>query len=347
MRHIPEDELHAYLDQGLSRTQAVEIESHLADCVTCRASRDRIAALRDRTTALLARLGPPLRVPPAFDSVRRRAMEHASERRRRLQATAWAASLVLAVGLGWTASSTLASREGTPKVATATAPAEARERLLPAPAPAAAVSAVSAPGAPRHDSVRTPGRPSASRPSAVAALPSATADAGQGRARDSIRAAMLAVLNPAPAVELTRLEKSGQRAEEFDGIWRTVSWDGAQAEAGRRLPHIDGLPVVKVQIQAGEQDTRPVMVVAQQLSSGQVIQTIEGPAAGVSQLLARRSMTDPTGVHTPADSAARALAGDQAMAMQLGDRMLAITGALPSDSLRAMIRRLNAEMRGK
>ena len=27
MRHIPEDELHAYLDQGLSRSQCVEIET--------------------------------------------------------------------------------------------------------------------------------------------------------------------------------------------------------------------------------------------------------------------------------------------------------------------------------
>jgi hypothetical protein len=35
------------------------------------------------------------------------------------------------------------------------------------------------------------------------------------------------------------------------------------------------------------------------------------------------------------------------MAMQRGDRMLAITGALPSDSLLAMIRRLNAEMRSR
>ena len=35
------------------------------------------------------------------------------------------------------------------------------------------------------------------------------------------------------------------------------------------------------------------------------------------------------------------------MAMQVGDRMLAITGDLPADSLRAMIRRLNAEMRSK
>ena len=32
MRHIPEDELHAYLDQALSRSQCVEIESHLAAC---------------------------------------------------------------------------------------------------------------------------------------------------------------------------------------------------------------------------------------------------------------------------------------------------------------------------
>nr|MBA3317101.1 hypothetical protein [Gemmatimonadales bacterium] len=40
-------------------------------------------------------------------------------------------------------------------------------------------------------------------------------------------------------------------------------------------------------------------------------------------------------------------AADQAMAMQMGDRMLAIFGALPSDSLRAMIRRISAEMRSK
>jgi len=73
MRHIPEDELHAYLDQGLSRTQCVEIESHLAACPSCQAARDGIAALRDRTTALLARLTPQRGVPPAFEVLRKRA----------------------------------------------------------------------------------------------------------------------------------------------------------------------------------------------------------------------------------------------------------------------------------
>ena len=88
------------------------------------------------------------------------------------------------------------------------------------------------------------------------------------------------------------------------------------------------------------------MVVAQQLADGQVIRTIEGPAADVSQLLSRRTATSSNnGLSVSVTEATPAV--DQTMAMQLGDRMLAITGALPSDSLRAMIRRINAEMRTK
>jgi len=341
MRHIPEDELHAYLDQGLNRTQCVEIESHLADCPSCRAMRDGIAALRDRTTALLARLAPPRSLPPTFEALRKRAAEVASERRRRLHALAWAASLVAAVGLGWTASSL-------------TRPNEA----LQSPAPAVAAGAAS------DGTMR---RPDAGQPLQVAAAPSPGRDApavarsgGQpsrtaglvARPPDSARAASrdaaLSVLNPTPALELTRLERpSGHGDLELGGMWRTMSWDGAKAEAGERLPHIDGLPVVQVQVQSGEQSSRPVMVVAQQLASGQVIRTIEGPATDVSQLLSRRAISDVDSLFLPGDSAGLGRDASHAMAMQLGDRMLAITGDLPSDSLRAMIRRLNAEMRGK
>jgi hypothetical protein len=126
-----------------------------------------------------------------------------------------------------------------------------------------------------------------------------------------------------------------------------MSWDGAKAEAGERVPHIDGLPVMQVQIQNGERDSRPVMVVAQQLSSGQVIRTIEGPVSDVSQMISRRAMADVDTVLLSGDSVGLGPDTDHAMAIQVGDRMLAITGNLPSDSLRAMIRRLNAEMRSK
>jgi hypothetical protein len=133
-------------------------------------------------------------------------------------------------------------------------------------------------------------------------------------------------------------------------MWRTLSWDGARAEAGDKLPHIDGLPVVEVQLQAARPGKPPLMVVAQQLASGEVIRTIEGPMNDVSDLLARRTMTDPDSTAAGRDSSRSVRFKDhngRTMAMQRGDRLLVITGALPADSLLAMIRRLNAEMRSK
>jgi anti-sigma factor RsiW len=349
MRHIPEDELHAYLDQGLSRTQCVEIESHLADCPSCQATRDGIAALRDRTTALLSRLAPPRNVPPGFEVLRRRAAEAASQRRRRLSIIAWAASLVAAVGLGWTASSFLRS----PEAARPIAPVAARESTTAertvastSVAPAARLTATRPTGT--ADSASPAGvrlRQRINRP--VGAQPVARTAVADSADAASRTAAALSVLDPKPALELTRLDQPDRRGLELNGMWRTMSWDGAKAEAGERVPHIDGLPVMQVQIQNGERDSRPVMVVAQQLSSGQVIRTIEGPASDVSQMLSRRAMADVDTVLLMGDSAAIDPDASHAMAMQVGDRMLAITGNLPSDSLRAMIRRLNAEMRSK
>jgi hypothetical protein len=156
----------------------------------------------------------------------------------------------------------------------------------------------------------------------------------------------------APELELSSIDiPPATREFELEGMWRTISWAGAQAEAGDQLPHIDGLPVVQVQVQTGEQGRQPLMVVAQQLSSGEVIRTIEGPAQDVSHLLAQRTMSDPVPTVSLVDSSHPSRGGaertDGSMAMQRGDRMIAITGALPPDSLLAMIRRLNAEMRSK
>jgi hypothetical protein len=152
---------------------------------------------------------------------------------------------------------------------------------------------------------------------------------------------------PAAALQLSSMDIPRADLEvELDGMWRTLSWDGAQAETGDNLPHIDGLPVVQVQLQASEHGKVPLMVVAQQLASGEVIRTIEGPTSDVSHLLAKRTMTDPD-PSIAASGASGPGHADQTMAMQRGDRLLVITGALPSDSLLAMIRRLNAEMRSK
>jgi anti-sigma factor RsiW len=344
MRHIPEDELHAYLDQALSRTQCVEIESHLADCPSCRATRDGIAALRDRTTALLSRLAPPPSIPPGFERLRRLAAEVESQRRRRLHVVAWVASLVVALGLGWSASSLVRTGgEHTAAPGLARALDSAPAGATPASAAAASPASASAPSAVASAETTRPVR--APRPAKRAPRVREVVAPSHDSAL-AAREAKLSVLSPTPTLELTRLEPAG-RQDDLDGMWRTMSWDGAKAEAGERLPHIDGLPVVRVQVQSGEQTSRPVTVVAQQLASGQVIRTIEGPATDVSNILSRRAMTDVDSLFLPGDSIGIPTDGSHAMAMQVGDRMLAITADLPADSLRAMIRRLNAEMRSK
>ena len=328
MRHIPEEELHAYLDQGLSRSQCVEIESHLANCPSCQSARDAIAALRDRTTALLAKLAPPRGFPPAFESLRRRAAVQASARRRRVRLAAWVASLIAAVGLGWTANYFLTAQPA--------APAElARNSVVPFPVPASA----------------SPGEMASFKRPPVAVK--SAAGARRGRRPPSRMVSEAAIALP-PVVAPPSLQFSSVHTahseHELNGMWRTLSWDGAQAEAGDKLPHIDGLPVVQVQLQLlpSDRGKQPLMVVAQQLSSGEVIRTIEGPTNDVSHLLAQQTVSDsdPTFARTDSNGS-RGGGPDRTMAMQRGDRMLVITGALPSDSLLAMIRRLNAEMRSK
>src|SRR5215204_5547860 len=67
MRHIPEEELHAYLDQGLSRSQCVEIESHWLLAPPASPSG---TALPPFATAPPPGSGPGLR-PPAAGADRR------------------------------------------------------------------------------------------------------------------------------------------------------------------------------------------------------------------------------------------------------------------------------------
>ena len=359
MRHIPDDELHAYLDQALSRSQCVEIESHLATCLGCRHERDSIAALRDRTTALLATLAPPRRIVPSYELLSERAATRSARIAGRWRAAAWAASMLLAVGLGWGARSMdsgapapavaadlrditavpapnpLSDSASTPIVSDAAPAIElaARETAAPEPSKRANPARGGTTGAPE-----SPAAPAVAAPAARFQIPD------QFPATDQLREPILA--EPAGAV----LSSGGRLpSESFSGsagaLFRTVSWDRARIERGESVPRIEGLPIMEVQL-AGSRggDSRPLMVVAQQLESGQVIRTIEGPATDVNQLLSsqRSDASSPWPTMNDGDGIA---GGDGTMAVRRGDRILAITAPLPSDSLRAMIRRLNASER--
>jgi hypothetical protein len=335
MRHIPEEELHSYLDQALSRSQCVEIESHLARCAWCRESRDGIAALRDRTTGLLSTLTPVRhRIPPSWESLSMQATARDTRRSSLAHAALWAASIAAAVGLGWGGLGLLRQPPGTASPQAATRPgidsAPVQQLVfqppVTAPTPVLRVSHAesSAGGAPARHVVEERSAPMDSDSSASGFSPSEPVG--------------------------SQLSAGGLPSSDFGlidgGMWRTLSWDNAKRERGESVPRIRGLPVVEVQVAAASRDStgQPTMIVAQQLRSGQLIHTIEGPATDVTRLLASQRSEGKSPWPTMEDSTGVV---EGTMSMRHGDRMLAIQASpsVPADSLRAMIRRLNAANR--
>src|SRR5258707_11162968 len=98
MSHVDEGTLHSYLDGELSPDERAAVESHLSQCATCRASLAEERALLDRASALLGSARPVERPAPPFEQLRRESKRSPWRVRRSI---AWAASIVLAVGLGY------------------------------------------------------------------------------------------------------------------------------------------------------------------------------------------------------------------------------------------------------
>ena len=332
-RHIPEDELHAYLDQALSRSQCAEIETHLSACKLCQARRSAVAALRDRTTALLSGLTPrPVIVPPSFQDLRERQSRRLALAvwRARLQRSGlWAAGVVAAVGAGWVARTLL-----DPHRTTVSAPLVAQSVATPAPSPIAAVPAVDSASTAEIEKQATPA-PLPQRSAAVA-----THNVSSAR---SSRA-----LVPAPTLQLASVVTPVARAavegrvpltrpagnDPFDRVWRVVPWEDALQIAGSELPFIEGIPVVGVMFQPGVPGERPTVIVAQQDPNGEVIQSIEGPVARVNELRTHQ----PSDVH--ASDVARTAPDyvDGPGGMHRALRILTVIGRLPVDSLNTLAR---------
>jgi len=293
MSHIPEDELHAYLDQALGRSRCVEIESHLAECTRCRDARDGIAALRDRTTALLARLAPRRTTVPPYAEIRRRAQLQLFRQQRIFSRLAWAASVVLALGIGWTASTLYRS----PSVV---APLAAAPELVPAPVmqPGAAEPMLAQPAPAQAAAVPAPAR--FTPESRLAAVP-----------------VLSRPVSAAPEPE----------------AWRTVAWDAAPARP---------IETAAAAESSGPAPATSGVVVTRHLASGEVMRSVGGSPTDVSSLLSGRPVAEPEAkpaapVMPPAYSSGT-----------LGLRQDGVaTGpsAIPSDSLRAMMRRLNLMLR--
>ena len=99
MRHPDDGLLEEQLDGELAEDAARELGVHLAACPACRERLEAARALRAEADDLVAALGDPTPRPRADalpDSLRR-----APRREMPWRAVAWAASVVLAVGVGY------------------------------------------------------------------------------------------------------------------------------------------------------------------------------------------------------------------------------------------------------
>jgi len=321
MLHIPEAELHAYLDQALGRLRCVEIESHLAECTPCRAARDEIASLRDRTTAMLARLAPRGTVPPPIGEIRRRAAVRVFKRERFNQRVAWAASVVVALGIGWAGASYLPPVAGR----------AAATRVGSTPAGARSIGADTATHLQPTETIATtaPQAPTL-EPSAVERRPESDRSAGHHPAHQR-------GVKPA-STELAATGRPGDEPLDAGASNRTPSADRADRTA--TPARTEGATVADAQGQVADSGRKAAMIVAQQLKSGEVVRAAQGPVSDVATLLtARPSDTAGSGDAAASRSGSPAVGN---FSFRQGDRMFNnVGGNLPSDSLRAMMRRLN------
>src|SRR5713226_1960435 len=99
MSHVDDGLLHAYLDGELPASEAERLQAHIAECAECRARLEEERALIRRAGELFALAEPPARDVPPF---------RAGDRRPPVRVwwqvrfpLAWAATVVLAVGMGW------------------------------------------------------------------------------------------------------------------------------------------------------------------------------------------------------------------------------------------------------
>jgi len=332
MRHIPEDELHAYLDQALSRSQCVEIECHLARCRHCQRSRDEVAAVRDRITSLLAAASLSRRpsAPPFTELVARHEARVAAARidwGRVARRGALAAGLVAALATGWLGRSLLFPGS----------PAESLAADVPGASETKSSSATGLDAGRQLVAMSDVGplERLANEPDEIErVLPAPAARAEQPRA---------AAVMPAPATgTLTLQVASFEAADEgpgltLPGLSQTVDWYQAYSVTGGNLPRIDGLPVVDVQVQPTVGDARPLVVVAQQHPSGRLIKTIEGPEEQVSALVDAQQnagrFNASTATLTPPDYLV-----DANGRTRRGLRVAMVTGGLPADTLNALVK---------
>ena len=343
MSHVDDGTLHAYLDGELSPAEVQGVDAHLAQCPACRGRLDEERALITRAGELLALAAPPDRELPPF-----RAGDVKPPTRLWWKVRlplAWAATLVLALGIGTYLGSGVEQRQQ-PE-----ADAEpARPQALESP--------LSSEWARRESRVKPRGAARTPPAAPAAPVPAARRETEMAAIRrDRAPSAATPAPAPAPAPQAAFGMLDGALVEKASPI----SLDSARALLGADPLAVPGAPIRTI-YRAREIGYSAVVIVEQALDSSTVIEVVNGrrsplaldavvvagAAAPVAQADSVRERA-PLGRARIADSLAAAPAAKAAARLEryetqnrglrrLGDLEVRVSGPLPSDSLQKLLR---------
>lgn len=267
MSHVDEGTLHAYLDGELPSSERAALEAHLAQCAACRATLDDERALLERASALLESARPVERPAPPFAQLRRSPQRPL---RRVRMPVAWAASIMLALGLGYYL------RDPGKSASLATPPLQPQSAVVAedrAASPEAQTPAVERGGAQQERRAET-----RRRAAAPPAPPAAAAGAVALKSAPQLRNAAPA-LEEAPARDakdsLVLQGVAAVRGRAVTTQWPIISRGAAASLLGTDPVGLPGLATRRIRRSPAPDAT---VVVEQALDSSTVIQIFQRPA---------------------------------------------------------------------
>lgn len=313
MLHPDEGVIQMLLDGELDPRERARVEGHIAGCAACAARLAEAQHLLEEAD----RLVDVLTVPP-----RSTAPGRARHRFAGMRTLAWAASIVLAVGVGYWGRG--------PELPPA-APLAKQEPIAPATgdAPASATP--------------QPEQPAAATP--VAPEPLARADAGvresagEVKSADARRANEVAPMRVAAAPPPAPAEAAMERrvADESTPAWRVISMEDGVRLLGGQIRLIDGMAPDRVETGPGTAvagaDPAAALVRVVYATGGIVLDQQRAPAPAVGrQELAAKAAGGMAAKDMAQTAASAAMPGWQ----ERGGVRFVVTGSVSAESLRAL-----------
>jgi hypothetical protein len=336
MSHVPDGELTAYADGAYAPTDAdaQRITAHLALCPDCRNRLEQAHALSARAAEILAVAAPAVMETPPFDEIR----AHATARRAHSTfPLAWAATVILALGIGWFGRGALRN----PDLEMALTRSEPRAKTQ------AEVVAAAPPPAPQ--SVPTESPQASYGAEARAGVRRAPQVAASGDGRDNASSRLSEITGqpqnespPAAGREIAVADLAGAVAEERAAGYTGIEYITA-GEAERRgieLHAVPELEILRVGLRADG------VQVEQKLTDGKVItvSAVTSPklllrtevAESARELLRKRQdgAAAPTREPLAPQQAIETAEAVDSVILLRGNVQITISGALPADSLR-------------